>query len=320
MDNDYYKTLGVNRNASQAEIQKAYRKMAARYHPDLCEEANKERAKEKFQQIQKAYDVLSDPDKREMYDRYGSSFESMGAGAGGPWQTYSRGGPGFEDFDFTQFFGGRGGRAGRSPFEDIFQQFMRGGAGPGTSTRRARARGADLTHELRVPFKTAIEGGQARLTVRRPSGKVETISVKIPAGIQDGKKIRLRGQGEPSLGGGPPGDLLITVQVEPHPFFRRRGNDLEVKVPVTLAEAALGAKVDVPSPRGTISLAVPPGTSSGRRLRVKGFGVRPPKAAPGDLYAEIQIVLPDRLDDESRRLIQQLAGQTAFDPRASLKW
>jgi curved DNA-binding protein len=159
--------------------------------------------------------------------------------------------------------------------------------------------------------------------VERPDGHVETLAVKIPAGISDGKKIRLRGQGG-SAGGGTPGDILITVHVAAHPWFTRHGNDLEVRLPVTLAEAALGAKVDVPTPRGTISLRVPPGASSGKRLRVKGHGVKTRDGEPGDLYAEIQIVLPASLDEESLELIKKLderlqTGQPQ-NPRRELRW
>jgi DnaJ-class molecular chaperone len=321
MDEDYYKILGVRRNASQAEIQKAYRDLARKCHPDLNPEDKS--AKRKFQRVQQAYDVLNDPGKREMYDRYGSSFESMGAGGeGGGWRTYQGGPGGFEDIDFSQFFGQRfGGEPGGSfdgSFGDIFKQFTRSGGGP--RQRGRTARGADLHHELQVPFATAVNGGEARLSVRRPGGNVETISVKIPAGMEDGKKIRLRGQGEPGGPGGQPGDILITIHVAPHPCFRRDGRHLEVKVPVTLAEAALGARIDVPTPRGAISLTIPPGTSSGKRLRVKGHGVPTGKGDAGDLYAEIQIVLPEKLDEKTTDLIRELDQRHRLTPRSQLKW
>ena len=228
----------------------------------------------------------------------------------------------FDDIDFSQLFGqggpARGGSAGGGPFEQIFRQFNQGGGG---SQRRPRKqRGADLEHKLTVPFQTAVKGGEARVTVRRPSGNVETIAVKIPPGIEDGKKIRLRGQGEPSSSGGESGDILITVNVAAHPHFSRRGNDLELEVPVTLAEAAIGGKVDVPTPKGTISLTIPPNTSSGKRLRLKGLGVTPKKGNAGDLYAVINIVLPKELDSESLQLIRQLDEQQTFDPRSELSW
>jgi DnaJ-class molecular chaperone len=322
MEEDYYKILGVKRNASDAEIQKAYRALARKYHPDVNPDDKK--AKQKFQNIQKAYDVLKDPQKREMYDRYGSSFESAGAApGGGPWHTHTTGGPGgFGEFDFSQLFGGRGGDASAfESFGDAFRQFAGGGqARQSRSTRRRPARGNDLRHELQVPFQTAVSGGEARLSVHRPDGRVETITAKIPEGIEDGQTIRLRGQGEPSLGGGEPGDLLITVRVAPHPCFVRHGNDLEVLVPVSLAEAAAGAKVDVPTPRGVIALKIPPATSSGKRLRVKGHGVTSRDGKPGDLYAIVQIVLPETIDERSLDFFREFERRSNLRPREGLQW
>lgn len=320
MEEDYYKVLGVKRDASQSDIQRAYRELARRYHPDM--NPNDEKAKERFQRVQQAYDVLGKPDKREMYDRYGSSFQSAGGpGGGGPGagggRTYHWGGPGgsgagFEDVDFSQFFGGRGAEG----FADIFRQF-----GGGRSQRGRRSQpGANLHHEIQVPFQTAVEGGEAGITIQRPGGKVETISVRIPAGIEDGKKVRVRGQGEPSPTGGKPGDILITVRVAPHPYFTRRGNDLEVTVPVTLAEAALGAKIDVPTPKGVIALTVPPGTSGGKKLRVKGLGVAPPTGKAGDLYALIRIALPPTLDETAKQQIRDITERHPLNPRADLRW
>jgi DnaJ-class molecular chaperone len=325
MAEDYYKTLGVARDASAADIQKAYRKLARKYHPDLNPDDNT--AKARFQEVQQAFDVLNDPSKRELYDRYGSSFESMGAGGGGPrggraaWST----GPGGEEIDISQLFGERyGGDDPTGMFGDIFNQFRRaGGRGRPAQARQAPARGADMTAELEIPFHTAVMGGEAQISLRRQDGRVETLGVKIPAGIDEGKKIRLRGKGE-EVQGGTAGDILITIHVAPHPWFTRHGNDLDVRVPVTLAEAALGAKVDVPTPRGTISLRVPPGTSSGKKLRVKGHGVAPAGREPGDLYAEIQIVLPAPLDDECLELLKKLDEHAAKahpqQPRRDLRW
>lgn len=319
MAEDYYKILGVGRNASQDEIQKAYRKLARECHPDM--NPDDRAAKDKFQTIQHAYDVLNDPEKREQYDQFGSSFESMGGGGGPGWQTFHGGPQGFQDVDFGDIFGQGGGSAGFGGFDDILRQFAGGGGrGRRASRRQARTRGADLVHDLRIPFNTSIVGGEVQLSVRRADGKVETITVKIPAGIEDGKKIRLRGQGEPSPTRGPSGDLMITVHVDGHPHFGRRGNDLEVSVPVTLAEAALGAKIDVPTPKGEISLTVPPATSGGNRLRLKGLGVPGKDGRAGDLYAEIRIVLPESLDEESTELVRQLDQRHSLNPRSDLKW
>jgi DnaJ-class molecular chaperone len=324
MAEDYYQILGVARNATQAEIQKAYRDLARKYHPDM--NPDDKSAKQKFQKIQAAFDVLNDPKKREMYDRYGSSFETMAGGGprgGTTWQgSYGPGAGfgGFEDLDFGQFFGERfgGEQAGVDP-GDLFKQFRRASGGRRSGAGRVR-RGADLTQEIRIPFVTAVRGGTAQLTATHPSGKVETLEVKIPAGIEEGKKIRLRGQGEPGAAGGTPGDFLLTVRVEPHPCFQRQGNNLIVKVPVTLAEAALGAKVDIPTPTGTVSLQIPPGTSSGVRLRVRGHGVTPKSGLVGDLLAEIQIVLPKVLDESAREAIRQIGERHPQDPRTNLRW
>lgn len=337
MADDYYKILGVSKDATEADIQKAYRELARKYHPDL--NPDDKTAKEKFQQVQRAFEVLNDKQKREMYDRYGPAFEQMGAGTGagagaagggfsgfdprggGSW-SWSSGGPGGADFDFTEMFGGGGSPGGAAGFEDILRQFTRGAAGGPQrerSTRTRRARGADITHEIHVPFRTAIEGGQIELGLERPSGKRESVTVKIPPGIEDGKKIRLRGQGEEGLRGGPAGDLLLTVHVDEHPHFYRRGANLHVRVPVTLGEAALGAKVDVPAPSGTITVTVPAGSSSGTKLRIRGQGV-PSATGRGDLIAELQIALPKYFDQESQEAIRSIEDRHPMTPRAELKW
>jgi DnaJ-class molecular chaperone len=333
MADDFYKVLGVSRDASAAEIQKAYRDLARKYHPDL--HPDDKDAKKKFQEVQAAFDVLNDQAKREQYDRYGSSFES--AGAGGPRATWSwTGGPGGpggpggqaaggpDEVDLNQIFGERFDGGGFGGLGDIFGQFRQAKGGRKKGAGAAR-RGADLATEVEIPFTTAVTGGEAQLSVNRGSGETETIVVKIPAGIEEGKKIRLRGQGEQPPGkGGTPGDILITIHVGTHPYFSRHGNHLDVKVPVTLAEAVLGAKIEIPTPRGTIVMRVPPGTSSGRKLRAKGRGVAAKGADPGDLFAEILIVLPPTLDDSSKELIRQFDAQTSHgapqNPRGDLHW
>ena len=330
MADDYYKTLGVSRNASQADIQKAYRELARKYHPDM--NPDDKSAKKKFQQVQQAFDVLNNPEKREMYDRYGSSFETMGGGpqrtgpwgpapgAGGPFP----GGPGnftAEDVDFSQFFGERFDEPPVGGLGDLFAHFRRGGAGAGaTRGGGSRRRGADIVHELEIPFVTSISGGTVQLNVQRPGGKTETIMVKIPPGIDEGKKIRVRGQGEPATAKGTPGDILITIHVAPHPWFSRRGNHLHVRVPLPVGEAAAGAKVDIPTPTGTVALTVPPGTSSGAKFRVKGHGVTAGHAAPGDLIAEAQVMLPKNLQDSDREFLKQLDQRYPLNPRQNLRW
>jgi curved DNA-binding protein len=323
MAEDYYKTLDVSREASAADIQKAYRKLARKYHPDL--NPDDKTAKNKFQEVQAAFDVLNDPKKRELYDRYGSSFasaEAEGARPGWQWRSATAG-PDVENFDFSQFFGERfGGGTGEGGFSDLFGNL--GGGRARTHSRRTRApereHGLDLESELEIPFTTAVTGGEAKVSVRRASGKIDTIAVKIPPGIDDGKKIRLRGQGEAGADEGPKGDILITIHVAAHPYFRRRGDDLDVRVPVTLDEAAEGAKIEVPTPRGTVSLRVPAGTSSGTRLRIKGHGVARSGKPPGDLYAEISIMIPKSLDASELEQIRKICASHPLSPRADLRW
>jgi DnaJ-class molecular chaperone len=324
MADDYYKTLGVPRNASQAEIQKAYRELARKYHPDM--NPNDKTAKKKFQQVQAAFDVLNNPEKREMYDRYGSSFETYAGGPQQPggWGPGGPGGPGggpggarFEDVDLSQFLGERFGQEMPGGLGDIFGQFRRAA---GRQRKPAARQGVDLQQEMQIPFNTAISGGEVQIAVQRPTGRTETIAVRIPAGIEEGKKIRIRGQGDPGPTGGKPGDILLTIRVAPHPCFQRQGNHLRVRVPVTLGEAAMGAKIDIPSPRGTVALNVPPGTSSGTKLRVKGLGVTPKTGAAGDLLAEIQIVLPKNLTPTDREAIQQVDQHYTQTPRKDLRW
>lgn len=321
MEEDYYKVLGVERDATAAAIKKAYRELATKYHPDANPD---KRAKQRFQQIQKAYDVLGDAEKRKAYDQFGPAFEQIEAGGGaGPFRGGRGAAPDFGDIDFSQFFGGQapGGDSGEG-FEEIFRHFGGAQAGPqsargGRGGRRGTSRGQDVSHEVEIPFQVAVQGGEVRLNLRRPGGKPETIEVKIPVGIEDGKTIRLRGQGEMA---NIPGDLLLTVRIASHPAFTRRGPDLTVRVPVTLGEAALGAKIDVPSPWGEIAVKIPPGTSSGKRLRIKGHGVRREGQPDGDLYVELSIVLPKELDEASQELVRKFDEKNPQRPRGDLSW
>lgn len=321
MADDYYATLGVGRSASDEEIQSAYRQLARQYHPDLNPDDAK--AKKKFQEVQVAFEVLNDSKKREMYDRYGSAYESVGPGGPGPggpspgganpWANSggAGGGPSM-DINMEDLFGGGGG------FSDLFKNF--GQRGKRTTRRAAPTRGSNIDYALTVPFTTAVLGGEAQIAVQRPDGRTETIQIKIPAGIEDGKKIRLRGQGNASPNGGPEGDLMIKINAASHPHFRRQGKRLDVRVPITLAEAIAGAKVDVPTPHGIITLTVPAGTSSGAKLRLKGQGVKSAKGAAGDLFAELQIVLPKEIEQKDREQLEALLEKYAENPRTELKW
>ncbi len=324
MAEDYYKTLGVRRDASSAEIQKAYRDLARKYHPDLNPDDKK--AKEKFQKVQAAFDVLNDQSKRELYDRYGSSFEaySQGSPRGGP-QGRRQAAPGFEEIDLGEFFGDKYGGGGdpAAVYGDLFGQFRRAGAAPKRGRRGQAAeapRSADMVQQLEIPFQTAVLGGEVELSVPRSTGQIDRIQVKIPPGITEGAKKRLRGQAE-AADGGSPGDILLTIHVAPHPYFqRRRGNNLEVHVPVTLAEAVFGAKVDVPTPRGTITLRIPPRTSSGTKLRIKGHGIKPKEGSAGDLFASVEIVLPDPIDEAMLDAIKRIDAEQKQNPRGQLRW
>ena len=331
MEKDYYSILGVPKSASQAEIQKAYRELARKHHPDM--NPDDKTAKKKFQEIQTAFDVLNNPEKREMYDRYGSSFDTQGGGdPRGPhvwtWSPGAGGAPpgggpagfgGFEDIDLSQFLGERFGQEASGGMGDIFGQFRRA-AGKFRKPAGPQQKGGDLQQQLEIPFNTTITGGEVQITVQRPRGKPETLAVKIPAGIEDGKKIRIRGHGQPAPRGGKPGDILLTIRVKPHACFHRRGNQLHVRVPVTMGEAAEGAKIDLPTPHGVVSLRVPAGTSSGTKLRVKGHGVKPRSGEPGDLLAEIMIVLPKTLSEEDRRKIAEIDQRYSQNPRCELRW
>ncbi len=258
-----------------------------------------------------------------MFDRFGTNYEAAArgaagagaaGGAGGPWQG-APGGFHTENIDLGDLFGDQAGGGG---FADLFKQFSRGGR----RQTQPSARGRDLTHEITVPFQTAVTGGSVQLRVQRDAAQAnstETITVKIPAGIEDGKKIRLRQQGEASATRGKPGDILIAVHIATHPYFERNGTNLEVNLPLTLEEAVTGARVDCPTPTGTITLTIPPGTSSGKRLRIKGHGIAPEKGPAGDLFAIVQIVLPELIPSHAMDTIRELKlGPT--NPRTKLIW
>ncbi len=323
MAEDYYQTLGVGRTASAEDIRKAYRDLARKYHPDL--HPDDEAAKEKFKQVQNAFDTLSDASKREMYDRYGSSFEGVGAGGpqagwgGGPFPGGAGGFPGGGsggDIDLESLFGGAGG------FEQIFGRSAGGGRATRGRKRAAQMSGEDVEARIEIPFRLAIDGGKTDVRVDR-GGKSETMSVTIPQGVPDRARMRLRGQGLPGSNGGSAGDLLLEVHIDAHPVFRRDGDTLEVTLPVTLAEAIEGAKVDVPTPWGTIALRIPPQTSSGRKLRAAGMGVRHANGSKGDLIAEVQIVLPEGVDASAIERLLEAAKATesgAASPRVGLRW
>ena len=315
---DFYETLGVPRGASAEEIQRAYRKLARTYHPDVNKDPG---AEERFKDISEAYDVLSDPDQRRRYDAFGADFRQVppdvepetwararaGAGAGGARGGRPRarggGGPaedvwfqpaGGPDIDLEELFGGMfGGRRG-------------GGWGP--------VPGADQEAEIELSVEDAYAGGRRTMTLSGPDGD-RTLTVNIPPGVTDGQRIRLAGQGGRGGEGAAAGDLYLVVRLRPHPRYRLDGRDITVDLPLAPWEAALGASVAIDTPGGEAKVKVPPGTSSGRRLRLRGRGLPNPRGTPGDLYAEAKIVVPPRLSDAQRRLFEQLAAASNFDPR-----
>jgi DnaJ-class molecular chaperone len=327
MAKDYYAVLGISRDASDAEVRKAYFDLARKYHPDR--NPNDPKAQERFKEVQQAFDVLSDPKKREMYDRYGSAFEHMSAGGepyAGRTYTYTYTPGSGEEIDLSQLFERFGGAfGGFGGFADMFEhmQTARGQRGRRSATRggaTAAPPGRDIEAEVQIPFSTAVTGGEVQLSVPRADGSTHTISLKIPPGIDDGRVLRLRGQGYPSHAQGPPGDLLVKVHVVPHPHFERRGKNLHVRVPVTVGEAAAGTRIDVPTPSGTVTVRVPPGSSTGTKLRIKGHGVAPKGEAPGDLLVELQVVLPPGLDEAGREMLRKFDQRYPFQPRSDLCW
>ncbi|MFL0425727.1 DnaJ C-terminal domain-containing protein [Micrococcus luteus] len=318
MDKDFYATLGVSKDASDADVKKAYRKLARTHHPD--QNPGDEAAEKKFKEISEAYAVLSDPQERQEYD----AIRAMGGGArfsapGGA------GGGGFEDVFGGMFGGGGGPRSTQSgpDLSDLFSGMFggaagqTGGFGPGGFGDAGYARprptkGADRTATTTISFRGSIQG--TTVSLRAADG--ETIEVKIPKGIRDGQKVRARGKGEPGTAGR--GDLLVTVHVREHEFFHRDGDDLRVTVPVTFPEAALGATIEVPTLEGPVKVKVPAGSQSGRVLRLKGRGVER-GTTTGDLLVELHVTVPTELDDDARAAVEALQSALAGDdPRREL--
>jgi DnaJ-class molecular chaperone len=316
---DLYQTLGVGRDASKDEIKKAHRKLALKYHPD--KNPDDKVASEKFKRAQEAYDVLSDEEKRAAYDRYGADFEKIRSSG------YQPGAGGFDGLDLDQIFGGgRGGRGGGGGaggqtqfdgFSDFFEQMMGGGGrGQGAGGRQRQAppqKGGNTRHELEIPLQTAVQGGKTEFYLND-----EKLSVNIPAGVETGSKIRLRDRGQPSPNGGPSGDLILLIKVSDHPCFRRNGRNLELNLPVSVGEAVLGAKIDIPTPSGTVALSIPANSSSGRRLRLKGQGVKQRDGSAGDLFVVLQIEVPKEADEESQKLIEQFDARNPVPLRDGL--
>lgn len=294
---DPYSVLGVKRDASEEEIRKAFRKLAKQYHPDL--NPGKKEAEARFKAINAAYDLLSDPQKRARYDRGEIDAEGAERPERAYYRRYAEGAAG-EKYGQQHFsFGG-------DDLDDILGNLF----GEGAARRRGagmRRRGSDLRYTLTVDFLDAVNGAKRRLTLA-PGRELD---VAIPAGIEDGQVLRLQGQGEKGAGGAPAGDALIEVHVAPHPFFRRDGDDIRVEVPVTLGEAMLGGRIEVPTATGTVAVTVPKHSNSGTVLRLKGKGV----AGRGNQYVTLRVTLPESPDPDLERFVREWSEAHPYNPR-----
>ncbi len=312
---DYYETLGVSKTASADEIKSAFRKLARKHHPDVAKD--KKAAEEKFKQINEAYEVLSDPDKRKKYDQLGADWNNPGGGfqpppgyggggqPGGGYQRWSPGGGnggGGVEFEF----GGTG-------FSDFFEQFFGGGRGRSASggfgQREATAeRGSDVEADIMVTLEEALHGSKRTVSLRRAdSKKVETYQVKIPRGVHEGQRIRLAGQGEAGAGGGKSGDLFLRVRLARHPEFSVEGNDLIHELELAPWQAVLGEEVEVPTLEETRRLKIPAGTQNAQRFRLRGRGLPMSNDERGDLYVAVSIRVPKKITERERELWSQLA-------------
>ncbi|MDX6293716.1 MAG: curved DNA-binding protein [Kribbellaceae bacterium] len=314
---DFYSVLGVSRDASADEIQRAYRKLARTYHPDVNKDPA---AEERFKQISEAYDVLSDPNTRQRYDAFGPDFRRVPEDADpATWgraragSSRARSSRSWEEEGFPEGVRFSTGSAEGIDLDDLFGGIFGGG---GRRSSRGPISGPDQEVELELTVEEAYRGGTRKLTLEGPGG-VRNVDVRIPAGVVSGQRIRLAGQGGRGSGGGAAGDLYLVVRIAPHPRYRLDGRDVIVDLPLAAWEGALGASVPVETPGGQATVKVPKGSSTGRRLRLKGRGLPNPRGTPGDLYAEVKLMVPHRLTREEERLFEELAGTSKFNPRKS---
>jgi len=336
---DYYRILGVERTASDEEIRKSFRKLARQYHPDVARD--KKVAEEKFKEINEAYEVLGDPEKRKKYDELGANWK-QGAGFHPPpgWNQRARGSHGPESSgDFEFHFGGTG-------FSDFFEQFFgstggrSGGSGFGSTFQERSQRGHDVEADIMVTLEEALNGSIRPVSLRRNSncdrcdghgeingrtcpncqgsgqtGRVENYQVKIPAGVREGQRLRLAGRGETGSGHGPSGDLFLRVRFAKHPDYRVEGDNLYYDLELAPWEAVLGTKVSVPTLGGRVSIKISPGTRNGQQLRLRAQGLPQKNGSRGDLYAVVRVQVPDHVSDHERELWERLSRESRFNPR-----
>jgi DnaJ-class molecular chaperone len=310
---DPYQVLGVSKTASDAEIKKAFRSLAKKYHPDT--KGGDEAAKKKFQEISAAYDIVGDKEKRGKFDNgeidaggNPRGFDPRQHGGGFEGNPFGQGG-GARDFHFS--YGNEGDAAQTFRAEDIFADILGGLGGGGRRARNQPRKGEDFSVATTVSFEEAARGGTRRMIM--PNG--EQVDVKIPAGLKDGQQIRLKGRGGAGRNGAPAGDVLISVSVASHPWLTRDGNDLKMDLPISLKEAVLGGKVQVPTLSGTVQMTVPPNSNTGSVLRLKGKGIAS-GASAGDFYVKLVVTLPDKPDPDLRKFAEGWPAD--YDPRTKL--
>jgi DnaJ-class molecular chaperone len=322
---DYYQILGVPRGSSDSDIKKAYRRLAKQHHPDVNK--GEKVAEDRFKDISEAYSVLSNGEKRKQYDMFGSGafhggFDPSQASQGFRWSN-SEGSGGQRFYTSTN---GPGGFEGVGDLGDIFGElfgmggFTRGAGKKRPSGRRPQAgprHGGDTYTTFEIDFEEAIAGASKRMSIKRGEA-VDTLTVKIPAGVDNGSKVRIKGKGHPGDGGGKPGDLYLNIHVKPHKIFWREGADILVDVPISIYEAVLGGQIEVPTVGGSAKMKIPAGTNSGQKFRLKGKGA--PiigKKGKGDQYAIIQIVPPEKMDEATKKSFKELAQKSPYNPRKS---
>lgn len=314
MGRDFYKTLGVDRSASADQIKRAYRRLTKKYHPDR--NPDDPSAEQKFKEVQEAYSVLGDAQKRSDYDRFGDAAVGHWDTDPGGQRVYTWGSGAQVPFDdLEDLFSAFGGGA------SVFRDFPgRGRRAPGRR-KAPPARGQDVERAVNLSFDQAVKGTTVEMDVARigPGGR-ETLDVRIPPGVRDGQRIRLKGKGRPGANGGPAGDLYLACSVRPHAYFRREGQDIYLDVAVSITEAALGTKIEVPTLSGPVEMTIPPGTPGGSKLRLRGRGIAGGDGSPGDQYVVVRIVPPKSLTDEQKELLKRLGESLAENPRRDVPW